>query len=141
MKFKLTFMGLALFLLGCNTPVANEAPKTQSLYSVDGKLATIYTTADSTDLRMAQTGKQTFAAAGQPLETEVAIFVNPNKTFQTFFGIGGAVTDASAEVFATLLRAHSGRCPHLMTISPKRDRTIPIQIVEPCPGVPAWHDP
>ena len=44
-------------------------------------------------------------------------------------------------VFATLLRAHSGRCPHLMTISPKRDRTIPIQIVEPCPGVPAWHDP
>ena len=28
--------------------------------------------------------------------------VNPNKTFQTFIGIGGAITDASAEVFAKL---------------------------------------
>jgi glucosylceramidase len=30
------------------------------------------------------------------------VFVDPNKTFQTFLGIGGAITDASAEVFAKL---------------------------------------
>jgi glucosylceramidase len=30
------------------------------------------------------------------------VFVNPDKTFQTFLGIGGAITDASAEVFAKL---------------------------------------
>jgi glucosylceramidase len=36
------------------------------------------------------------------LETELSIFVNPNKTFQTLVGIGGAITDASAEVFAHL---------------------------------------
>jgi glucosylceramidase len=38
----------------------------------------------------------------QPLETQVCIFVNPEKKFQTFMGIGGAITDASAEVFAKL---------------------------------------
>jgi glucosylceramidase len=32
----------------------------------------------------------------------VCIFVNPDKKFQTFMGIGGAITDASAEVFAKL---------------------------------------
>ena len=36
------------------------------------------------------------------IETEVAIFVNPNKQFQEFLGIGGAITDASAEVFSKL---------------------------------------
>lgn len=47
--------------------------------------------------------------ARQPLETEVAIFVNPDKTYQTFMGIGGAFTDASAEVFAGLAPAQQSR--------------------------------
>lgn len=51
---------------------------------------------------MAPTAQKRFQQAAQPLETEVAIFVNPNRTFQTFMGIGGAITDASAEVFALL---------------------------------------
>ena len=62
----------------------------------------IYTTADSSELRLTHTGSKTFQSAVPPLETEVAIFVNPDKTFQSFMGIGGAVTDATAEVFATL---------------------------------------
>ena len=32
----------------------------------------------------------------------MSIFVNPQQTFQTFLGIGGAITDAAAEVFAKL---------------------------------------
>ena len=32
----------------------------------------------------------------------MAIFVNPKKQFQEFLGIGGAITDASAEVFSKL---------------------------------------
>lgn len=67
-----------------------------------GTTATVYTTASETDLRLAQTGKPRYASATQPLETEVAVFVNPNKTFQSFLGIGGSFTDASAEVFAQL---------------------------------------
>ncbi len=62
----------------------------------------VYTTAENTELRLAHTATKTFADARQPLETEVSVFVNPAKTFQTFWGIGGAITDASAEVFAKL---------------------------------------
>jgi glucosylceramidase len=61
-----------------------------------------YSTAENTPLRMAQTGRASFKKADQPLETEVCVFVDPAKTYQTFLGIGGAVTDASAEVFAAL---------------------------------------
>jgi glucosylceramidase len=32
------------------------------------------------------------------------VFVNPAKTFQTYLGIGGAITDASATVFAKLTK-------------------------------------
>jgi glucosylceramidase len=38
----------------------------------------------------------------QPVETEVAVFVDPAKKFQTMVGIGGALTDASAETFYKL---------------------------------------
>ncbi|MCP4143487.1 MAG: glycosyl hydrolase, partial [Chloroflexi bacterium] len=71
-------------------------------YSVEGKSATIITTAKDTDLRLTETGKQNFSKTPQALETENSIFVNPNHEFQTFIGIGGAITDASAEVFAKL---------------------------------------
>jgi len=45
------------------------------------------------------------------------VFVDPTKTFQTFLGIGGALTDAAAETFAKLspakqqefLKAHYDR--------------------------------
>lgn len=67
-----------------------------------GKESIIYTTAKDTELRLDESGKATFETAAQPLENEVSVFVNPQKSFQTFLGIGGAVTDASAEVFAKL---------------------------------------
>src|SRR5262249_48103462 len=37
-----------------------------------------------------------------PLETQVCVFVDPTRTFQTHLGIGGALTDAAAETFAKL---------------------------------------
>ena len=70
--------------------------------NIKGKLVTVYTTADGTNLKLTQTGKYTIGKAEQPLETEVCVFVNPLKEFQDFIGIGGALTDASAEVFAKL---------------------------------------
>ncbi len=39
---------------------------------------------------------------GQPKETQTCVFVDPTRRFQTFLGIGGALTDASAETFAML---------------------------------------
>lgn len=74
----------------------------QQAFSTDGKKITVYTTADSINLRLTQTDNLVFKTAKQPLETEISVFVNPDKTFQSFMGIGGAITDASAEVFAKL---------------------------------------
>jgi glucosylceramidase len=41
-------------------------------------------------------------AASQPMETETAVFVNTKRQFQKVFGFGGAITDATAEVYAKL---------------------------------------
>ena len=103
MKIHFAFLGLSLFLFGCSALVEVEQPEAaEPAFSAAGKQAVVYTTADSTDMRLSQTATKAFAPASQPLETEIAIFVNPNKTFQSLLGIGGAITDASAEVFATL---------------------------------------
>jgi glucosylceramidase len=63
---------------------------------------TVFTTAENTKLRLTETGKLHFKPSKQPMETEVCIFVDPAKSFQTLTGIGGALTDASAETFAKL---------------------------------------
>lgn len=66
------------------------------------KSVQVYTTADSSSLRLTLQTPVVFTPSVQPLETEVCVFVNPSNTFQTFLGIGGALTDASAEVYAKL---------------------------------------
>ncbi|MBA4153093.1 glycoside hydrolase family 30 protein [Flavobacterium sp.] len=63
---------------------------------------TVYTTAPDSNLKLTKTDVLTFKVYKQPLETQLCVFVHPNKTNQTFLGIGGAITDASAEVFAKL---------------------------------------
>lgn len=67
-----------------------------------GKTVTVYTTADNTNLRLTQTAKIVFKKLPQPVEGEISVFVDPSRTYQTFLGIGAALTDASAETFAKL---------------------------------------
>ncbi len=64
--------------------------------------AQIYTTAENTTLRLRLSDTKSFGATQQPKEIETFITVNDAVEFQTFLGIGGAITDASAEVFAKL---------------------------------------
>jgi glucosylceramidase len=71
-------------------------------FTPNNKNITVYTTADATKLRLTPTDNLLFTTSVQPMETEISIFVNPTKTFQTFMGIGGAITDASAEIYASL---------------------------------------
>src|SRR6185369_211729 len=66
------------------------------------KEVTVYTTAANTDHRISKTGTATFKPFGQPKETQICVFVDPRRQFQTFLGIGGALTDAAAETFAKL---------------------------------------
>jgi O-glycosyl hydrolase len=62
----------------------------------------VFTTAENTDLRLTLAKNLNFTSSQQPVESEISIFVNPTQSFQNFMGIGGAITDASAEVFARL---------------------------------------
>jgi glucosylceramidase len=62
----------------------------------------VYMTSSSSDQRLAPIGDYAFGPGEQPLESEVSVFINPARRFQSFLGIGGAITDASAEVFAAL---------------------------------------
>lgn len=74
-------------------------------FSTKNKVVTVYTSADSTNLRLSKIAELQFSDLKQPLEKQICVFVNPSKMFQTFLGIGGAITDASAEVFAKLPEA------------------------------------
>ncbi len=92
----------------CNTKKSNEAITVKGINqsnkknNLEGKEVSVYTTAKDTDMRLSVDSKATFKTAKQPMENEVAIFVHPKKQFQKFLGIGGAITDAAAEVFSTL---------------------------------------
>ncbi len=91
---------IAIIITSC---VQQQSEKQKAkVFSVEGKKVTIYTSAYSTDMRLSNSGTLQFENATQPKESEVAVFVNPKKQFQSFLGIGGAITDASAEVFAAL---------------------------------------
>ena len=68
----------------------------------DPQSATLFTTAMDTDLRLALGDDVIFDKAAQPTENEISIFVNPRIRFQSMLGFGGAITDASSEVFAKL---------------------------------------
>ena len=94
---------LIFFLFIAINALAQSKPSTGNSYSTNNKKVTVFTTADGTDLRLSQTETNLqFSKFGQPLETQVCIFVDPTRSFQTFLGIGGAITDASAETFAKL---------------------------------------
>src|SRR5918911_4149127 len=60
---------------------------------IEGREVAVYTTADKTNYRLSATNTLKFKPLGQPLETQICVFVDPAKTFQTFLGIGGGVTD------------------------------------------------
>ena len=78
----------------------------------NGATLEIHATAIDRDERLALTGNAAFAPGEQPPEGDVSVFVDPAKTYQTLLGIGGAITDASAEVFARLSAKEQQRLLH-----------------------------
>ena len=98
---------LSLLFVNCSTKEKESAeslaaePK-QKIIATTNMNASIYTTAHKTDLKLSETGALTFNDFKQPLETEIDVLVDPSKQFQTFIGIGAALTDAAAETFYKL---------------------------------------
>jgi glucosylceramidase len=97
MKLNIAALSAGMALL----PFIANAQKTAA-YNATNKTVKVFVSAKGTDDRLKQTETLHFSAKPQPVETEVVVFVDPSKTFQTMVGIGGALTDASAETFYKL---------------------------------------
>src|SRR3954466_2536149 len=69
--------------------------------AASGTTLEVHTTAVDRNEHLAST-TAVLAPGKQPPESDVSVFIDPAKTYQTLLGIGGAITDASAEVFARL---------------------------------------
>jgi len=98
MKKAIIFAGLFV-LAQC---LSAKTVKTPSVFTVAGKSVKVYVTAKSDSVPMSYKGELSFENKEQPTERETVVFIDPNKQFQSLLGIGGAVTDAAAEVFAKL---------------------------------------
>ncbi len=88
-------------VLSC-TQESAPVGKIEGFLLPEGKKVEMYATAMDTNLRLTKTADINFSEFGQPNEGQICVFVDPGKTFQEFLGIGGAITDASAETFYKL---------------------------------------
>ena len=80
----------------------HAAEKPLKKFSSTDSSVVVYTSAESSQQRLGKSGTVTLAT-GHPLtEAETSIFINPDQRYQSLIGIGGAITDSSAEVFAKL---------------------------------------
>jgi glucosylceramidase len=101
-KFLMFF--ISILLISC-AQKSEEKTKKMAIPAIKPNIPSaleVYTTAEGSDQRLAFTNTLEFTSTKQPLETEIAVFVKSDKQFQQFIGIGGAITDASSEVFAKL---------------------------------------
>jgi len=90
----------ALCLLLAGSPAHAVTPMTPKSSSTGP--VTVYTTAKGSDARMARSEVTALKAGHKLTEVENSVFVDPGQRYQAFMGIGGAITDASAETFAKL---------------------------------------
>ena len=97
----LPVLGAGLILLACQPKAPKAVTETIQLIKVPDKVV-VYQTAENSGDRLTQKGEYPLVDFGQPTERQPCVFVDPEHQFQTFVGIGGALTDAAAEVFATL---------------------------------------
>ena len=85
---------LAITLINANFYICAK----QSLNSEAVKTAKQYTTSETGNLRLSYVGELRFTSENHS-EVDADILINQDKKFQNLLGIGGALTDASAETF------------------------------------------
>lgn len=97
---------IPLTVLSCTAPSSPPASvsqdATRSVAFRPNPVVEQIVTAQALLNRMGKESPVAFVPATQPVERDRSVMVFPDKTFQQFLGIGGAITDASAEVFAAL---------------------------------------
>ena len=92
---------LVLFVMICISNSSFSLQNAKQNYPIPTK-AEMFVTAKEDGFRLAKTPDISFSKQKESVDTEIYIFIDPLHTFQTILGIGGALTDASAEVFAKL---------------------------------------
>ena len=96
-----------LLLFACSGPqpkqVTSGAPFDS--FKTDGKRVIVYSTNDSCNYHISPADTILFTTPEKTSEKHIYLFADPEKTFQSFLGIGGALTDAAAETFAKLPEA------------------------------------
>src|SRR6187200_3696971 len=97
---KIAYSTIILLAVACTEQ--KTADVSVANYDATGKTVSVFTTADSTEYRLASTATLEFKEKKQPPENEISVFVDPTKTYQEFLGVGAALTDASAETYAKL---------------------------------------
>jgi len=102
MMKRLGTFALLFFVIITACSKTKTVERTVPQFSTEGRNVAVYTTAENSTNKLTLTSINDFKPAGQPVESAVSVFVDPKKMFQSFVGIGGAITDASAEVFAKL---------------------------------------
>jgi len=97
-----TTISLLILLVSFSIYSQQKKKMESNPFSTKDRMVEVYTTAENSSLRLSKTDNLEFKELKQPTEKQICVFVNPLKTFQTLLGIGGAISDASAEVFAKL---------------------------------------
>jgi len=99
---------ILLFVLGINCTTNNKKKETvrnneTPVINLNLMNSKVYTSAHNSDYKLSLTNEGiAFGEFVQPLETDASILVDEGKEFQTFLGIGAALTDASAETYFKL---------------------------------------
>jgi glucosylceramidase len=79
-----------------------QAQQTRSKSPGEKRKVSVVVTAQGTNYRLSRQMQLQMTPYPQPLEHIPCVFIDPLEQFQTFLGIGGALTDASAETFYKL---------------------------------------
>jgi glucosylceramidase len=95
-------LATAISLMACQTKPQKQQAEEQAKIEQVPENVEVYQTAENTGDRMAKLAELMLQDFGQPTESQACVFIDPKHKFQSFVGIGGALTDAAAEVFARL---------------------------------------
>lgn len=99
----LSAIGTLGALLASSSAIA--APVSVARYTAPATPVAVYTSAEGAAQQMARAQVAAVAPGHTLTEVENSIFVDPTRQFQEVLGIGGAITDSSAETFAKLDKA------------------------------------
>lgn len=98
-------IGLLLFISCSSSKITNQNTQENNVTKVlnlETMKTLVYTTAHNSNFKLFISDSLHFLEPKELLNTDASIIVDPTKEYQTFIGIGAALTDASAETYFKL---------------------------------------